>query len=79
MKYTKEELKQYGLICNYVDDPFCSGPEIIIDHHASGDFMRYRFPIVNNKYISEDEAIDNAVDRFLIQKRKEKLIMLNNL
>ena len=31
MKYTKEELKQYGLICNYVDDPFCSGPEIIID------------------------------------------------
>ncbi len=81
MKYTKDTLKQYGLDYTVVYDDYGVKPEIIVKN--AHDSMRYKIQlpvrvIWENKWSVED-YIDDAIDKFIIKLRKEKLIRLNEI
>jgi hypothetical protein len=75
MKYTKEKLKEYGISYNVIYDDYNIRPEVIIEN-INGDYMRYKKDF---NYISIDDYIDNAIDKFIAESRKEKLIRLNEV
>ena len=74
MKYTKEKLKEYGIDYNVVYDDYGVRPELIVKNLH--DSMRYD---LNINWSSDDVFIENAIDKFLVESRKEKLIRLNEI
>ena len=74
MKYTKEILKQYGISYHVVYDDYGVRPELIVKNLH--DSMRYD---LNINWSSDDVFIENAIDKFLVESRKEKLIRLNEI
>jgi len=74
MKYDDNILKYYGIKYSIIYNEVYQ-PEIIIEN-ISRDIMRVKTTMIQ---IMDLNAIDNAIDKFLIESRKEKLQKLNEI
>lgn len=75
MKYTTEVLKTLGLSYSVAHDDKTFAPDIIVENN-NGDFIRYKTTMID---IMDNDAVDSAIDKFLVENRKEKLIRLNEI
>ena len=76
IKYTKERLEYLGIIVLISVDENTWSPSVIVEGN-DGCFMRY--PPITMTILNDSNIVDNAVDMFLIQLRKEKLQKLNEV
>ena len=75
MKYTSKILKKLGLSYKVTHNEETWAPEIIIENN-NGDFMRYKTTMID---IEDNNMVDHAIDKFLVECRKEKLQRLNEI
>lgn len=71
-KYTKEFLKENNIIYNHIADNITN---IYVENVKTGDSIRYN-NLKNRKDLGE--IVDDAIDHFLSQQRKEKLKKIND-
>lgn len=76
IKYTKERLKELGITASLVQDEDTWRPSLIIES-SNGSFMRY--PPTTMIELKDSNLIDDAIDSFIVQLRKEKLQKLNEI
>ena len=79
MKYTDEILKQYDLAYSIVYDEETLAPIIIVKNYK-GDSKKYKIittSTFNADYLSD--FIDETINKFIVELRKEKLIRLNEI
>jgi hypothetical protein len=76
IKYTKERLEELGIDIIIPIDENTWKPSVIVEGN-DGSFMRY--PPVTMTELYDSNIVDDAVDLFIIQLRKEKLKKLNEV
>ncbi len=80
IKYTKERLEYLGIKVSAPNDGGVYVLSLIVESGDGGYFMRYNIHNNGIFYTTVDELlVDTAVDRFIVQLRKEKLQKLQKL
>lgn len=76
VKYTKERLEELGITVSHSHAEDTWRPSLIVEG-SDGRFMRYPPTIMIE--LMDTNLIDAAIDRFIVQLRKEKLQKLNEI
>ena len=74
-KYTDEVLKKLGISYTLRYDEKILAP-IVTVKNSNGDFREYKITMIS---IYDHNGINNAIDNFIIEMRKEKLIRINKV
>jgi len=71
-KYNKYRLEELGITVLEDEDDIWN-PSLIIES-SDGSFMRYN---IHNNVVIDESLVDIAIDRFIVQLRREKIQKLN--
>ena len=71
-KYNKYRLEELGITVLEDEDDIWN-PSLIIES-SDGSFMRYN---IHNNVVIDESLVDIAIDRFIVQLRREKIQKIN--